>query len=72
MFVRLESHGEFVEVFSYLVVVVEAFDEVDFFVSVEVMKFCDLVSACDVDFVFDDFESEWLEESCGDTFPFKF
>jgi hypothetical protein len=70
--IRLETHGEFMEVLGDLVVGVEAFDEVGFAVGVEVVEFCELIAAADEDGAVDDFQAERLEEAGGDAAPFEF
>ena len=49
--IGLEAHRKFVEVLGDLMVVVEALDVVDSFVSIGVVKFGELIAAGDVDLV---------------------
>ena len=57
------------KVLGDLVVVVEAFDKVDFFVAIQVAQPGNLVAAGDVDELIHYFDSEGLEQAGGDAFP---
>ena len=51
LIIGLEAHRKFVEVLGDLMVIVEALDVIDSFVSIGVVKFCELITAGDMDFV---------------------
>ena len=63
LIIGLEAHRKFVEVHGDLMVIVEALDVIDSFVSIGVVKFCELITAGDMDFVLYDFKAERLEET---------
>ena len=67
--INLQAHREFVEVLGDLVVAVEAFEEVDLAVAVEVAQAHELIAAGDEKFVAAEFHAERLKESAGDAFP---
>jgi hypothetical protein len=60
------------KVLGDLVVIVEALDEVDGFVSVGVVKSGELVAAGDVDLVVYDFQAERLEKAGANALPGEF
>ena len=55
LIIGLEAHRKFVEVLGDLMVIVEALDVIDSFVSIGVVKFGELITAGDMDFVLYDF-----------------
>ena len=69
--IGLEAHGELVEVLGDLVVVVEALDVINRFVTIQVVKSGQLIAAGDVDLAVYDLETERLEEAGADAFPLQ-
>ena len=53
--VRLKPHRKFMEVLGHLMVVVEAFEEVDFLIAVQIMQYRQLIAAGEMDLLVDDF-----------------
>ena len=70
--IGLEAHRKFVEVLGDLMVVVEALDVVDSFVSIGIVKFGKLITAGDVDFVIYDLKAERLKEAGANALPGEF
>ncbi len=67
--IGLQAHRELVEMLGDLMVVVEALDEVDLAVAVEVAQARELVAAGDEEFVAAELHAERLEQSAGDAPP---
>ena len=69
--VDLEAHGELVEVFGDLVIIVKGLDEVGFTVAVEIAEADELVAAGDEEIIASIFDAERLEEAGGDAVPLE-
>ena len=69
VFIRLQSHREFVKVFRDLMVAVEALVPVRFVVAVEVVEPNDLIAANDVDFFLNTFHAQRLKQSSSNPLP---
>ena len=67
--VGLQPHRKFMEVLGDLVVVVEALDDIDHIVVIDIVKSGELIAASDVDFFVYDLETKWLEEPRANAFP---
>ena len=67
--IGLQAHGELVEMFRHLMVVVEALVKVRFAVAVEIVQDHDLIAAAHVDLLLNDLQSERLEETRRDALP---
>jgi hypothetical protein len=67
--VGLESHGELVEVFSDVMIVVEVFDPVDFTVAVEVVQPGNLVPTGNMNDAIHDAQAKGLKQPGGNSSP---
>ena len=67
--IGLQAHGEFVEVFGHLVVVVEVFEVVDLSVAVQVVQDADLIATGDVDFALNNLHAQLLKQTGRDPPP---
>ena len=67
--IRLQTHGELVEMLGDLVVVVEVLDEVDFAVPIEIAEPRNLVATSYVNRLIHNFYAERLKKSGGESFP---
>jgi len=70
--VGLQSHGELMKVFRYLVVVIKTLVEVRFIVAVEIVETHDLIATTYINVPVAEFEPKRLKQPTRDSFPGAF
>ena len=70
--VLLQPHGEFVEMFCHLMVIIKRTIPIDLTVAIEVVQLSDLIAARDEDDVVTNDDTQWLKQPTCDPRPRQF